>query len=51
MNYRLAYGGIMKAAYILDTRGPTTPDLKSLTFTRLRRPYFPMDDDIPGLVI
>lgn len=51
MNYQLTYRGLMKAAYILDTRGPTTPDLKSLTFTRLRRPYFPMDDDIPGLVI
>jgi microcystin degradation protein MlrC len=51
MNYQLTYRGIMKAAYILDTPGPATPNLKSLTFTRLRRPYFPMDDDIPGLVI
>jgi len=51
MNYQLAYREIMKAAFILDTPGPTTPNLKSLTFTRLRRPYFPMDDDIPGLAI
>lgn len=51
MNYQLAYRGIMKAAYILDTPGPTTPNLKSLTFTRFSRPCFPMDDDIPGLVI
>jgi hypothetical protein len=49
MNYQLAYREIMKAAYILDTPGPTTPNLKSLAFTRLRRPYFPLDDDIPGL--
>jgi microcystin degradation protein MlrC len=49
MNYQLAYQGIMKAAYILDTPGPTTPNLKSLAFTRLRRPYFPLDEEIPGL--
>jgi len=51
MNYQLAYRDLMQAAYILDTPGPTTPNLKSLTFTRFRRPYFPVDDDIPGLVI
>jgi microcystin degradation protein MlrC len=51
MNYQLTYQGFMKAAYILDTPGPTTPNLKSLRFNRLRRPYFPMDNDIPGLMI
>ncbi len=51
MNYQHTYRGIMKEAYILDTPGPTTPNLKSLAFTRLSRPYFPADDDIPGLVI
>jgi len=51
MNYQLAYLGIMRAAYILDTPGPTTPNLKSLAFTRLSRPSFPMEDDIPGLMI
>lgn len=51
MNYQLAYRGIMKAAYALDTPGPTTGNLKSLTFKHLTRPYFPVDDDIPGLVI
>jgi microcystin degradation protein MlrC len=51
MNYQLAYLGIMRAAYILDTPGPTTPNLKSLAFTRLSRPSFPMEGDIPGLTI
>jgi len=51
MNYQLAYQGIMEAAHILDTPGPTTPNLRSLAFTRLGRPYFPKDDDIPGLAI
>ncbi len=50
MNYQLAYREIMKAAYILDTQGPTTPNLKSLAFTRLKRPYFPADDDVPDPV-
>jgi microcystin degradation protein MlrC len=51
MNYQLTYQPIAKAAYILDTPGPTTPNLRSLAFTRLTRPCFPMDEDIPGLVI
>jgi len=50
MNYQLAYREIMKAAYALDTPGPTTPNLKTLSFTRLKRPYFPADDDIPDPV-
>jgi microcystin degradation protein MlrC len=51
MNYQLTYRNIMKAAYLLDTPGPTTANLRSLTYKNLKRPYFPMDDDIPGLVI
>ena len=51
MNYQLAYRRIMKAAFALDTPGPTTANLRSLTFRHLRRPYFPADDDIPGLEI
>jgi microcystin degradation protein MlrC len=51
MNYQLTYASMAKATFILDTPGPTTPNLQSLTYTRLTRPCFPMDDDIPGLVI
>ena len=51
MNYQLTYQSLAKAAYILATPGPTTPNLRSLHFTRLTRPCFPMDEDIPGLVI
>ena len=49
MNYRLAYGAISKAVIVLDTPGPTPATLKHVTFTKLRRPYFPADVDVPGL--
>ena len=50
MNYRLAYGDVAKALFILDTPGPTPPTLRHVRFRRLERPYFPADVDIPGLV-
>ena len=31
------------AQFILDTPGPTTPNLKSLAWSRLNRPTFPLD--------
>ena len=49
MNYRRAYGGMAKAIFILDTPGPTPPTVKHLSYKRLERPYFPLDEDIPGL--
>ncbi len=49
MNYQMAYGEIAAAAFILDTPGPTPATLKNVTFKRLQRPYFPADDDLPGL--
>lgn len=43
MNYRLTYP-FAAAAYVLDTKGPTTPNLRSLNWHRLQRPFYPKDD-------
>lgn len=45
MNYRMAFGPIAKAAYLLDTPGPTPPTLKSVTYRYVKRPYFPADQE------
>ena len=47
MNFRNAYGAIMKGQFVLDLPGPTAPDMRSLPFSRARRPWFPLDDDGP----
>jgi microcystin degradation protein MlrC len=44
MNYRKAYGSIMRAAFVLDAPGPTPPDMRHLPFVRARRPWFPLDE-------
>jgi microcystin degradation protein MlrC len=49
MNYRLAYGGIAKAVYVLDTPGPTPPTVRQVRYENLQRPYFPVDRDIPEI--
>ena len=49
MNFQMAYGSLTKAAYILDTPGPTPATLKNVKFRRLSRPYFPADAEILGL--
>ena len=49
MNYRMAYGGLEPTVFILDTPGPTPPTMRHARFTRLERPYFPLDEEIPGL--
>jgi microcystin degradation protein MlrC len=49
MNYRVGYAGRFRAAYVLDTPGPTPASLRHVKFSRLERPYFPADEDIPGL--
>ena len=49
MNFNMAYGEIAPATFILDTPGPTPGTLKSVHFEKLKRPYFPLDSDIPGL--
>lgn len=40
MNYRPTYP-IAAAAFVLDTKGPTTPDLRGLTWRNLARPFYP----------
>jgi microcystin degradation protein MlrC len=44
MNYRHAYGAVMRGAFVLDAPGPTPPDMRALPFVRAERPWFPMDD-------
>ena len=48
MNYRLAYGKIAKATFILDTPGPTPATIRNVGYKNVKRPYFPVDQDIPG---
>ncbi len=50
MNYRLAYGEIAQAAFILDTPGATPATCRHLPYKHLKRPYFPLDTEIPGLI-
>jgi microcystin degradation protein MlrC len=49
MNYRLGYGAIAKANFILDTPGPTPAILHHVRYANLPRPYYPADSDIAGL--
>lgn len=49
MNYRIGYAGRHRAAFVLDTPGPTPASIRNVPFQRLQRPYFPLDTDIPGL--
>ncbi len=49
MNYRQAYGARARAVFILDTPGPTPATLRHVPYKRLKRPYFPLDQEVPGL--
>ncbi len=49
MNYRMAYGDIAKADFILSTPGPTPATLRDTRFQNVRRPYYPADFEIPNL--
>jgi microcystin degradation protein MlrC len=49
MNYRLAYGSVAKAVYILDTPGPTPATVRNVCYRKLERPYFPLDEWIPAM--
>lgn len=48
MNYGMAFP-TAAATFVLDTPGPTPATLRHVPFTRLQRPYFPLDEDIPHL--
>ena len=49
MNYRQTYGAVARAVFVLDTPGPTPASLRHVRFEKLKRPYFPLDEQIPGL--
>lgn len=49
MNYRFGYRHSMRAAYVVDTPGPTPAHVLHLPFRKMQRPFFPFDRDIPGL--
>ncbi|MCL6501072.1 MAG: M81 family metallopeptidase [Pirellulales bacterium] len=49
MNYRFAYDGVARAAFVLDTPGPTPPTTRRLPYRRLTRPCFPLDEDMPEI--
>lgn len=43
MNFRVGYGGIMKAFFVVAVPGPTPADMLMLPFRRIRRPVYPLD--------
>jgi microcystin degradation protein MlrC len=49
MNYNFAYQGIAKASFVVDTPGPTPATMRHLPYRRMQRPFFPIDEEIPGL--
>ena len=49
MNYRVGYEGKFAEALVLDTPGPTPAVLRHVRFRELKGPYFPAQEEIPGL--
>ena len=49
MNFHNVYDAIAKKVFPLYTPGPTPITMKNVTYSRMARPYFPADDDIPGM--
>ena len=49
MNFRMAYESLDAHVFVLDTPGPTPATMRSVGFKNLQRPYFPLDEEIPGL--
>lgn len=50
MNHREGYKGIARAAFILDTPGPTPATLRNTRFQHVARPYYPADPYIADIV-
>jgi microcystin degradation protein MlrC len=44
MNYRFAYRDVAKAAFVVDTPGPTPAHVLHLGYRYITRPVFPFDD-------
>ena len=49
MNFNVAYAGMSKGALVVDTPGPTPASVRHLPYRRMKRPFFPLDPEIPGL--
>lgn len=49
MNHVMAYGDFAADILVLDTPGPTPATCRGLKYVRMKRPFYPFDDDIPGL--
>jgi len=45
MNYQQAYAGVMKAAYVLDTPGPTPANTNALPYTAMSSGWFPAEQE------
>jgi len=48
VNHVSAYGGIAADIIIVDTAGPTPATCRHLAYRRVRRPFFPLDEQDPG---
>jgi microcystin degradation protein MlrC len=46
MNYQQAYEGIMKAAFVLDTPGPTPANTNALEYSKFKNDWFPSEADL-----
>ena len=49
MNYRVGYEGKFADAFVLDTPGPTPAVLRHVRFKEIKGPYFPAQEEIPGI--
>jgi microcystin degradation protein MlrC len=49
MNFHNVYDHEAAAVFIVDTPGPTPATIAQHPLQRMRRPYFPADDDIAEL--
>ena len=49
MNYHNVYDDLGATVLVLNTPGPTPPTLRNVTLKNMRRPYFPIDEDIADL--
>jgi len=46
MNYQQAYAEMMKAAFVLDTPGPTPANTTALPYTAMKGDWFPVNPDL-----
>ena len=49
MNFHNVYDDVAAAFHVLDTPGPTPATIRNHPLRRMPRPYFPVDEEIPGL--